>query len=116
MRAQFLPFHVPDIGEDEIASVIDTLCSGWLTTGPKVKQFEEDFAKAVGVSHAVAVNSGTAALHLALEAVGIGEGDEVIMPTMTFTATAEVVLYFKARPVLVDCRPDTLNLDPGQLE
>jgi dTDP-4-amino-4,6-dideoxygalactose transaminase len=116
MRAQFLPFHIPDIGEDEIESVIDTLRSGWLTTGPKVKQFEEEFAKSIGSGHAVAVNSGTAALHLALEAVEIDEGDEVIMSTMTFAATGEVVLYFKARPVLVDCRPDTLNLDPDQLE
>jgi dTDP-4-amino-4,6-dideoxygalactose transaminase len=116
MRAQFLPFHIPEIGEDEIESVIDTLRSGWLTTGPKVKQFEEEFAKSIGSSHAVAVNSGTAALHLALEAVEINEGDEVIMSTMTFAATGEVVLYFKARPVLVDCRPDTLNLDPDQLE
>ena len=116
MRGQFLPFHVPEIGEAEIESVIDTLRSGWLTTGPKVKQFEEEFAKAIGSGHAVAVNSGTAALHLALEAVEIHERDEVIMPTMTFAATAEVVLYFKAKPVLVDCRPDTLNLDPDQLE
>jgi dTDP-4-amino-4,6-dideoxygalactose transaminase len=116
MRGQFLPFYVPEIGEDEIESVIDTLRSGWLTTGPKVKQFEEEFAKSIGAGHAVAVNSGTAALHLALEAVEIHEGDEVIMPTMTFAATAEVVLYFKAKPVLVDCRPDTLNLDPDQLE
>jgi dTDP-4-amino-4,6-dideoxygalactose transaminase len=116
MRAQFLPFHIPEIGEDEIESVVNTLRSGWLTTGPKVKQFEEEFAKSIGSSHAVAVNSGTAALHLALEAVEINEGDEVIMSTMTFAATGEVVLYFKARPVLVDCRPDTLNLDPDQLE
>jgi dTDP-4-amino-4,6-dideoxygalactose transaminase len=116
MRAQFLPFHVPDIGGDEIESVIETLRSGWLTTGPKVKQFEEEFAKSIGSGHAVAVNSGTAALHLALEAVEIAEGDEVIMSTMTFAATGEVVLYFKARPVLVDCRPDTFNIDPDQLE
>jgi perosamine synthetase len=116
MRAQFLPFHIPDIGQDEIESVVDTLRSGWLTTGPKVKQFEEAFAKTVGASHAVAVNSGTAALHLALEALEIEEGDEVIMSTMTFAASAEVVLYFKAKPVLVDCRPDTFNLDPDQIE
>jgi perosamine synthetase len=116
MRGQFLPFHVPEIGEAEIESVIDTLRSGWLTTGPKVKQFEEEFAKSIGAGYGVAVNSGTAALHLALEAVEIHERDEVIMPTMTFAATAEVVLYFKAKPVLVDCRPDTLNLDPDQLE
>ena len=112
----FIPFHIPEIGEDEISSVIETLRSGWLTTGPKVKTFEADFGRYVGSSHAVAVNSGTAALHLALDAVGIKEGDEVIVPAMTFAATAEVVLYFKAKPVLVDCEPDTLNLDPSHLE
>jgi perosamine synthetase len=96
--------------------VVDTLRSGWLTTGPKVKQFEADFANYIGCPHAVAVNSGTAALHLALDAVGIQEGDEVLVPTMTFTATAEVVCYLKAKPVLVDCRPDTLNIDPDSIE
>ena len=114
--AQFLPFHVPDIGDDEIQSVVETLRSGWLTTGPKVRQFEADFANFVGCPHAVALNSGTAALHLALDAVGIKDGDEVIVPTMTFTATAEVVLYFKAMPVLVDCETDTFNIDPDQIE
>jgi dTDP-4-amino-4,6-dideoxygalactose transaminase len=116
MPTQFLPFHVPDIGEDEIQSVVETLRSGWLTTGPKVKQLENDFAQYIGCQQAVAVNSGTAALHLALEAVGITEGDEVLIPTMTFTATAEVVAYLKARPVLLDCQPHTLNLDPDQIE
>jgi perosamine synthetase len=114
--SKFISFHKPAIGEDEIRSVVETLQSGWLTTGPKVKRFEEDFSKYVGCKHAVAVNSGTAALHLALDAVGIKEGDEVIVPTMTFTATAEVVLYFKAKPVLVDCQRETFNLDPTQLE
>jgi len=112
----FLPFHLPDIGDEEILSVNETLRSGWLTTGPKVKQFEKDFARYTGSRNAVAVNSGTAALHLAMDAIGIKEGDQVIVPTMTFTATAEVVLYFKARPVLVDCEPDTLNIDPDQIE
>jgi len=116
MGSEFLSFHVPSIGEEEIRSVVETLKSGWLTTGRKVKTFEEDFAKYVGAKHAVAVNSGTAALHLGLDAVGIREGDEVIVPTMTFTATAEVVLYFKARPVLVDCCRDTLNIDPARIE
>src|SRR5712692_10344352 len=116
MPNQFLPFHVPEIADDEIRSVVETLQSGWLTTGLKVKQFENEFARYIGCRHAVAVNSGTAALHLALDAVGIKEGDEVIVPTMTFAATAEVVLYFKARPVLVDCSPDTLNIDPASLE
>src|SRR5690349_4869728 len=104
---KFIPFHVPQIDEEEIRSVVETLRSGWLTTGIKAKQFEEDFARYVGAGHAVAVNSCTAALHLALEAVGIEAGDEVIVPTMTFTASAEVVLYLKAKPVLVDCIPDT---------
>ena len=115
-RAEFVPFHVPQIDDDEIHSVVETLKSGWLTTGMKVKRFEEDFARYLGSGHAVAVNSCTAALHLALEAVGIGEGDEVIVPTMTFTASAEVVLYLKAKPVLVDCLADTLNTDPEQIE
>ena len=112
----FLPFHVPDIGEEEIQSVVETLRSGWLTTGSKAKQFEAEFAHRVGARHAVALNSCTAALHLALEAVGVTEGDEVIVPTMTFAATAEVVHYFKAKPVLVDCQGDTLNIDVDQIE
>ena len=116
MPSQFIPYHSPQIGDAEIESVIETLRSGWLTTGSKVKRFEEAFSNYIGCSHAIAVNSCTAALHLALDAIGVREGDEVIVPAMTFAATAEVVLYFKARPVLVDCQPDTLNLDPSQIE
>ena len=116
LTTEFLPFHKPDIGAAEIEAVVETLRSGWLTTGAKVKTFEADFARYLGCSHAVAVNSGTAALHLSLEAVGVKEGDEVIVPTMTFTATAEVVLYLRAKPVLVDCLPGTLNIDPGGIE
>jgi len=116
MRTEFLPFSLPAIAEDEIQSVVQTLRSGWLTTGPQTKRFETAFGEFVGAKHAVAVNSGTAALHLALEAIGLREGDEVLIPTMTFAATAEVVTYFKARPVLVDCEPDTLNIDPARLE
>src|SRR5262245_22479634 len=115
-HSEFIPFHRPAIGEDEIRSVVETLESGWLTTGRKVKSFEDDFTRYVGCKHAVAVNSGTAALHLALDATGIREGDEVIVPAMTFAATAEVVLYFKAKPVLVDCQRDTLNMDPTQVQ
>lgn len=111
-----MAFHLPEIDEAEIQSVVETLRSGWLTTGPKVNQFEAEFAKFLGTGQAIAVNSGTAALHLALDAVGVKEGDEVIVPTMTFAATAEVMLYLQARPVLVDCRRDTLNLDPSQIE
>lgn len=110
-RKSFLPFHLPDIEEAEIRAVARTLRSGWLTTGPRTREFESAFARKVGARHAVALNSGTAALHLALEAVGLQAGDEVLVPTMTFAATAEAVLYFKARPVLVDCRPDTLHID-----
>jgi perosamine synthetase len=112
----FLPFAMPDIGEEEVASVVETLRSGWLTTGPKVKRFENEFADFIGAREAVAVNSATAALHLALDAVGISEGDEVVVPTMTFAATAEVVHYFKARPVFVDCDEDTLNMSPEGFE
>jgi perosamine synthetase len=106
-----VPFHRPSIGEAEIAEVVDTLRSGWLTTGPKVERFQRRFAAAVNARHALAVNSATAALHLALEAVGVGPGDEVVIPTYTFAATGEVVTYLGARPVLVDCRADTLNID-----
>jgi dTDP-4-amino-4,6-dideoxygalactose transaminase len=116
MHSEFIPFHRPAIDEDEIQSVVETLRSGWLTTGAKVKAFEAEFARYVGSKDAVAVNSGTAALHLALDAIGIKESDEVIVPAMTFAATAEVVLYFKAKPVLIDCQRDTLNLDPTQIE
>lgn len=112
----FLPFHVAEIDEEEVAEVTEALRSGWLTTGPRVKRFEQEFAAYVGARHAVALNSGTAALHLALEAIGMGAGDEVIVPTMTFAATAEVVFYCRARPVLADCRRDTLNLDPAEVE
>jgi dTDP-4-amino-4,6-dideoxygalactose transaminase len=114
----FLPFALPDIGEDEIAEVVDTLRSGWVTTGPKAKRFEEDFAQFLGVPglHCMAVNSATAGLHLALEALGIGPGDEVITTTHTFTATAEVVRYLGADVVLVDIDPATLCIDPARVE
>ncbi|MDT7041518.1 DegT/DnrJ/EryC1/StrS family aminotransferase [Candidatus Nitronereus thalassa] len=116
IRPQFLSYHVPSIGEEEIRSVVETLRSGWLTTGAKVKQFEQDFGAKVCAQHAVALNSCTAALHLALEAVGVKEGDEVIVPTMTFAATGEVVTYLGAKPILIDCRPDDLTLDVTQIE
>lgn len=106
-----VPFFRPHVGDDEIAEVTATLRSGWLTTGPKVKQFEEAFARAVNAKYAVALNSCTAALHLAVEAIGLREGEAVLIPTMTFAATAEIVLYKKAVPVLVDCDPATGNMD-----
>ncbi len=115
-RKSFIPFHLPEIGEEEINAVVETLRSGWLTTGLKTKQFEREFAAQIGASHAVALNSCTAALHLALEAVGVSEGDEVIVPTMTFAATAEVVHYCRAAPVLVDCLSDTLKIDVEAIE
>ena len=114
----FLPFARPDIGEAEIAEVVDTLRSGWVTTGPKAKRFEDDFTAWLGDPglHSLAVNSATAGLHLALEACGIGPGDEVITTTHTFTATAEVVRYLGADVRLVDIDPATLCIDPNQVE
>lgn len=112
----FLPFALPDISEAEIESVVETLRSGWITTGPKTKEFERRFALATGAPHAVMVNSCTAALHLALEALGVKPGDEVIVPTLTFAATAEVVRYLGATPVLVDVRAHDHNIDPAAVE
>lgn len=112
LPARQVPYFVPDIGDDEIQEVVDTLKSGWLTTGPKTKQFEQQFAEFIGVEHAVAVNSATSALQLALDAAGVREGDEVIVPTLTFASTAYVAVHLGARPVLVDCLDDTLNIDP----
>lgn len=108
----FLPFNRPDVGEDEIAEVVDTLRSGWLTTGPKTHAFETEFAAAVGARHAIAVSSCTDGMLVALTALGIGPGDEVIVPTMTFAATANVVIHLGARPVFVDVSADTLNINP----
>ncbi|GAD24351.1 DegT/DnrJ/EryC1/StrS aminotransferase family protein [Acidovorax sp. MR-S7] len=113
----FLPFALPDIGPEEEAEVLDTLRSGWLTTGPKARRFEAAFAEFLGDAalEAIAVNSATAGLHLALEALGIGPGDEVITTTHTFTATAEVIRYLGAQPVLVDVERSTLCIDPAQV-
>src|SRR6266481_4877197 len=105
-----IPFYKPSLGQAEIDEVVDSLKSGWLTTGPKTKRFEADFARYLGHTHAVAVNSCTAALHLALEAIGLQAGDRVVVPTLTFAATAEVVRYFNAIPLFADCRPEDLNL------
>ena len=114
----FLPFALPEIGDEEIAEVVDTLKSGWVTTGPKAKRFEAAFTEFLGdpAIESIAVNSATAGLHLALEALGIGPGDEVITTTHTFTATAEVVRYLGADVVLVDIDPATLNIDPKAVE
>jgi dTDP-4-amino-4,6-dideoxygalactose transaminase len=125
----FLPFALPEIGDEEIAEVVDTLKSGWVTTGPKARRFEQDFAAFLAEGdrsgavdgdrreiHCIAVNSATAGLHLALEAMGIGPGDEVITTTHTFTATAEVVRYLGADVKLVDIDPATLNIDVAAIE
>lgn len=111
-----VPFHRASISDAEINEVTDTLKSGWLTTGQRTKEFEEAFAEYVGARHAIALNSCTSALHLALEACGINDGDTVLVPTMTFAATAEVVRYLNAKPLFVDCDPDTRNLCLDSLE
>lgn len=110
-RSQFLPFALPDITRAEIDAVVEVLTTGWLTTGPKVHEFERAFAQYLGVAHAKAFNSGTAALHLALEAIGLTRDHQVIVPTYTFAASAEVVRYFGATPVLVDVNKEDLNVD-----
>ena len=111
-----VPFFRPDLSGGEVEEVVAALRSGWLTTGPRVRRFEEQFAAAVRGGHAVAVNSCTAALHLAVEALGLKAGDAVLVPTMTFAATAEIVRYLGAIPILVDCDPTTLNMDLGDAE
>ncbi|MGH9502215.1 MAG: DegT/DnrJ/EryC1/StrS family aminotransferase [Terriglobales bacterium] len=112
----YIPFHHPSIGQDEMDAVQRVLASGWLTTGPVALQFEKEFAAYVGCKWALAVNSGTSALQLALDAIGLRPGDEVLVPTYTFTATAEVVTYFGARPVLCDSLAGGFNIDPADVE
>lgn len=113
---QNIPFHRPYITEDEINEVVDSLRSGWLTMGPKTLRFEEEFSRYIGAPHALSVSSCTAAMHLALVAMGLRPGDEVIVPDMTFTATAEVVCYFGARPVIVDVDGATHNIGVAAIE
>src|SRR5215470_9335945 len=115
MRDTFLVFGAPLIEETEIAEVVASLRSGWLGTGPKVAQFERNFAKYLGVDHTVAVNSGTAALHLSMVALGLGPGDEVITTALTFCATVNAIVHAGATPVLVDVDPATMNMDPDQV-
>jgi dTDP-4-amino-4,6-dideoxygalactose transaminase len=112
MRSSFLPFSPPLIGDEEIAEVVDTLRSDWITTGPKVKQFEREFADFVGAPEALALSSCTAALHLGLVVSGVGPGDAVITTPMTFCSGVNVIEHVGARPILVDVDPDTLNIDP----
>lgn len=115
-RASFLPFHRPWIDEDDIAEVVDTLRSGWITTGPKCQRFEDEFAAYVNAKHAVSVSSCTAGLHLALDVAGVGPGDEVITSVYTFTSTAAVILHVNARPVFVDVLPGSLTMDPKDVD
>ncbi|HEX9444932.1 MAG TPA: DegT/DnrJ/EryC1/StrS aminotransferase family protein [Candidatus Binatia bacterium] len=116
IRKDFLPLSRPSLGEEEIQEVVDTLRSGWITTGPKVAWFEQRLRDYLQVPEAIAVSSGTAALHLALLGAGIGAGDEVVTTSMTFAATANAIVLTGARPVLVDCEAGTLNLDAGAVE
>jgi dTDP-4-amino-4,6-dideoxygalactose transaminase/nucleoside-diphosphate-sugar epimerase len=116
VRYDFLPFNLPLIGEEEIEEVIDTLRSGWLTTGPKTKKLEQDFCEYVGTKNAVCVNSCTAALHLSLVSLGIGEGDEVITSPVTWPSTANVILHTGAKPIFCDIDQKTFNIDPLKLE
>ena len=116
VRASFLPFHQPLIDEKDEQAVLDTLRSGWLTTGPRTRGFEQELAAFTGAARCVAVNSCTAALHLALEAVGVGTGDEVITSPITFASTANVIVQRGARPVFVDVERDTLNVDAAAVD
>jgi dTDP-4-amino-4,6-dideoxygalactose transaminase len=116
VRPEFLPFHRPMLGPEEEAEVLDTLRSGWLTTGPRTQRFEAEFARYLGARYARGVTSCTAAMHLALVALGVGPGDEVITSPITFPATANVIVHVGATPVFVDVEPATLNLDVDQLE
>jgi len=112
----YIPFHLPSIGDEEIDEVVDTLKSGWITTGPKTFQFEKMMADYVGTPYAVAVSSCTAGLHLALMAKGVGPGDQVITTPLTFAATAEVILHTGSQPVFVDVEEDGFNIDAEQIE
>lgn len=112
----FLPYNRPAVGEEEIAEVVETLRSGWLTTGPRTARFEQEFATYTGAQHVLAVNSATAALHLALDAAAVGPGDEVITTPLTFAACANVIVQQGATPVLADITPDDLNIDPTAVE
>ncbi|MDI6812221.1 MAG: UDP-4-amino-4,6-dideoxy-N-acetyl-beta-L-altrosamine transaminase [Desulfitobacteriaceae bacterium] len=115
-REEFLPYALPLIEDDDIAEVVDSLKSNWLTKGPKTIEFEKQFAEYVGAKYAIAVNSCTAALHLSLVAAGIGPGDEVITTPMTFVASANVIIHVGATPVFADIDPVTMNLDPANIE
>jgi len=116
MKNDFIPFHKPYITEEEINEVVDSINSGWWTTGPKTLKFEEEFNSFIGSKYSISANSWTAAAHLALEAIGLKKGDEVIVPSITFTSTAEIVCYFEAKPIIVDVQENTFNIDPNNIE
>ena len=116
IRKKFLPFSRPSIGKSEISAVVKCLKSGWITTGPLCKAFEDEFCRLTGSSHAVSLSSATAGMHLALLALGIGKGDEVITPSMTFASTLNVITLVGAKPVFVDVEYDTLNINPDVIE
>ncbi|MCM1566471.1 MAG: DegT/DnrJ/EryC1/StrS family aminotransferase [Dehalobacter sp.] len=115
-REQFLPYALPLIEDDDIEAVVDSLRSNWISKGPKTGEFEKRFAEYIGVKHAIALNSCTAGLHIALLAAGVGAGDEVITTAMTFAASANVIIHCGATPVLVDIDPKTMNIDPAKIE
>ncbi len=115
-REQFLPYALPLIEDDDIEAVVDSLRSNWISKGPKTGEFEKRFAEYIGVKHAIALNSCTAGLHIALLAAGVGAGDEVITTAMTFAASSNVIIHCGATPVLVDIDPKTLNIDPAKIE
>lgn len=116
LKQHSIPFFKPALGDEEISAVSETLRSGWLTTGPRCKEFEAEFTRFIGVKHAIAVNSCTAALHLAYEALGLQSGDKIALPSLTFASTAEVAIHLGARPLLIDCDPHTFTIDLNHLE
>jgi perosamine synthetase len=115
MAPSFLPYGRPEIGDADVKAVVEALVSGWLTTGPRVSEFEKAFATHIGAREGVALNSGTAALHAAMRALGVGPGDEVIVPAITFAASANAALYEGAKPIFADIEPDTLLVDPASV-
>ena len=111
-----IPFSPPDIGEEEIAEVVDTLRSGWITTGPKTKFFEQKIAQYCGTKKAVCLSSQTACAEMTLRILGVGPGDEVIVPTYTYTASASVIYHVGATPVMIDCKQDSYEMDYDKVE